>query len=362
MILDVREPKWGKRDRDQKLVGRIMHKFDDFEFAAADGNFYGIASFQIDKVDEFQFFGNVGMKCTFDTMPGHTGDVMIRKRNQDSFLCIPSYRNSDKQHLMGVFDGHGMYGTEASTFAAQRFAQLFSESLGAMAEEEHRSQDDAVALKLKEGMQQTHEDMVHKLADCSLSGTTAVCCYIDGQHLYCANVGDSRAILAHTVDGRYAVTDLSDDHKADNPGEKERIVNNGGKVVKDWEGGPARVFKKDPVISNGQLVEVPGLAMSRSLGDTTAHEVGVSAEAEILYKKLSPDDRLIIIASDGVWEFMTSHEACTLVTRSLDSEGGWMDLHMAANALINEAEYRWQTQDGYVCDDITVVIIMLDVD
>ena len=40
--------------------------------------------------------------------------------------------------------------------------------------------------------------------------------------------------------------------------------------------------------------------MSRSLGDTTAHEVGVSAEAEILYKKLSPDDRLIIIASDGV--------------------------------------------------------------
>ena len=89
MILDVREPKWGKRDRDQKLVGRIMHKFDDFEFAVADGNFYGIASFQIDKVDEFQFFGSVGMKCTFDTMPGHTGDVMIRKRNQDSFLCSP---------------------------------------------------------------------------------------------------------------------------------------------------------------------------------------------------------------------------------------------------------------------------------
>jgi serine/threonine protein phosphatase PrpC len=48
----------------------------------------------------------------------------------------------------------------------------------------------------------------------------------------------------------------------------------------------------------------PGLAMSRSLGDGQAHSIGVSCEPEIHKYELSVDDKFIVLASDGVWEFL----------------------------------------------------------
>jgi serine/threonine protein phosphatase PrpC len=46
--------------------------------------------------------------------------------------------------------------------------------------------------------------------------------------------------------------------------------------------------------------------MSRSIGDYVAQSVGVSPVPEINIYDLSPDDRVIIIASDGVWEFLSN--------------------------------------------------------
>lgn len=64
--------------------------------------------------------------------------------------------------------------------------------------------------------------------------------------------------------------------------------------------GPARVWLKE--------LEVPGLAMSRSLGDQVAQSVGVSPEPEITIYDIDVNDRYIIIASDGVWEFLSNDE------------------------------------------------------
>lgn len=64
--------------------------------------------------------------------------------------------------------------------------------------------------------------------------------------------------------------------------------------------GPARVWLKE--------LEVPGLAMSRSLGDQVAQSVGVSPEPEITIYDIDINDRYIIIASDGVWEFLSNDE------------------------------------------------------
>jgi|LauGreDrversion4_2_1035121.scaffolds.fasta_scaffold59272_3 hypothetical protein len=65
---------------------------------------------------------------------------------------------------------------------------------------------------------------------------------------------------------------MSRDHKPNMAGESERIVNMNGRVdyYKDYDGkriGPARVYAKDE--------DGPGLAMSRSLGDTVAEKLGV---------------------------------------------------------------------------------------
>lgn len=49
--------------------------------------------------------------------------------------------------------------------------------------------------------------------------------------------------------------------------------------------------------------------MSRSIGDKVAHTVGVTSEPEIRCSAVKPEDRFIILASDGLWEFISSQEA-----------------------------------------------------
>lgn len=48
--------------------------------------------------------------------------------------------------------------------------------------------------------------------------------------------------------------------------------------------------------------------MSRSIGDYVAHSVGVSTNPEVTRFDLVEDDKFIVIASDGVWEFLSNDE------------------------------------------------------
>ena len=80
---------------------------------------------------------------------------------------------------------------------------------------------------------------------------------------------------------------------------------NGGRIeaFKDHNGrlmGPMRVWHLNE--------NIPGLAMSRSFGDHAAAEVGVIAEPEIIEMNLTEEDKFIVIASDGVWEFLSNDE------------------------------------------------------
>ncbi len=53
--------------------------------------------------------------------------------------------------------------------------------------------------------------------------------------------------------------------------------------------------------------------MSRSFGDRVAHSVGVSAEPDTLEFTLSHHDKFIVIASDGVWEFLSNEDVAQIV-------------------------------------------------
>ena len=59
----------------------------------------------------------------------------------------------------------------------------------------------------------------------------------------------------------------------------------------------------------------PGLAMSRSFGDKVAAFAGVTAVPEVEKVELSAEDKFLIVASDGVWEYITDEEAVRLVSR-----------------------------------------------
>ena len=148
--------------------------------------------------------------------------------------------------------------------------------------------------------------------------------------------------------------ELSKDHKLDNPVECERILNSGGRVesFKDTMNpnetiGPKRVWLPDQ--------DIPGLAMSRSMGDEVAHSVGVSAIPEVLEFMLGPHDRFVVIGSDGLWEFLSNEQVCEIVLPFYIEN----QPEAAANKLVREAHARWKHEEEVV-DDITVVVIFLD--
>ena len=87
--------------------------------------------------------------------------------------------------------------------------------------------------------------------------------------------------------------------------ETQRIIDYGGRVeqFKDMYGnclGPLRVWIKNE--------NIPGLAMTRSFGDKVAESVGVISVPDVKEHWLDQNDKIIILASDGVWEFISNEE------------------------------------------------------
>jgi serine/threonine protein phosphatase PrpC len=142
---------------------------------------------------------------------------------------------------------------------------------------------------------------------------------------------------------------LTADHKPDLPLEKARIEAKGGRVFAveydDGVDGPARVWL-------GHM-DVPGLAMSRSLGDAVAHSAGVSSEPEFVEYDFNPDreDIIMVMASDGLWEFMTDQEVMDIAYTTTEPR-------FAVDRLISESNERWMREEQ-VIDDTTVCVAFL---
>lgn len=95
--------------------------------------------------------------------------------------------------------------------------------------------------------------------------------------------------------------------------------------------------------------------MSRSLGDRIAHSVGVSCEPEIHEHQITDQDKILLIASDGVWEFLSNEDVRDIVAPYYIKGAP----EAAANAVVKAAFNKWKEEDDVV-DDITVVVIFLD--
>ena len=87
-----------------------------------------------------------------------------------------------------------------------------------------------------------------------------------------------------------------------------------------------------------------------------AARVGVNAIPEIKEFSLTVDDKIIVLASDGVWEFLKNQEVANIVYPFFlqkNAEG-------AAESLVRAAFKRWKREES-VIDDITCIIVFLDV-
>ena len=145
---------------------------------------------------------------------------------------------------------------------------------------------------------------------------------------------------------------LSRDHKPDERDESKRILKRGGRVeaYQDEEGnplGPARVWLAEE--------DIPGLAMSRSIGDLVAASVGCIYEPEILDYQITAEDKFVVIGSDGIFEFMPNEEVVRIVVPFYKSG----DIQGACDELVKAAKQTW-LQEEEVIDDITCVIVFLN--
>ena len=99
---------------------------------------------------------------------------------------------------------------------------------------------------------------------------------------------------------------------------------------------------------------IPGLAMSRSVGDLVAASVGVIPDPEFYETELNDEDKIMIIASDGVWEFISNEDAVSMVVpfyQQNNPDG-------ACDKIVKESVAHWKREDE-VIDDITVICVFL---
>jgi len=245
--------------------------------------------------------------------------------NQDSYILTPNIEGlaQNFKHFFSVCDGHGTNGHYVSAFVKERLPELvkhhmqqakltydLDETVDKLTVNDYKAIFENAFLDCDREMIEDQDEFNVKL-----SGTTVCSVLFDGTRVHCANAGDSRAMTVRIFKNqelgpgrdkvRMVSVPLSVDHKPELPEERKRILEKGGRIDSFHDAdnnneplGPQRVWLPDQ--------ELPGLAMSRSLGDTVAHSVGVSSAPEVKSFLISPDDKFIVIGSDGVWEFLSN--------------------------------------------------------
>lgn len=264
-----------------------------------------------------------------------------RKKNQDALIMTD---DADTNTLiLCVLDGHGEHGDSV----ALNFQNHLSKEMI-----KHPAWKLDVKTAAKEAINKIERLVIKDYRiDTEFSGTTLSMAIIRGNRITGVNIGDSRVIIGKDSgdgSGKLLAEEFTTDHKPDSPNEKERILAAGGRVFAveydDGIDGPPRVWL-------GHM-DVPGLAMSRSLGDCVAHTAGVSSEPEFTERDLDPaTDKCIVVATDGLWEFVTNQETIDMVNSVTTPAASVQDL-------VKEANARWMAEEQ-VIDDTTVITASL---
>eukprot|EP00555_Chaetoceros_dichaeta_P013383 CAMPEP_0198253578 /NCGR_PEP_ID=MMETSP1447-20131203/3981_1 /TAXON_ID=420782 /ORGANISM="Chaetoceros dichaeta, Strain CCMP1751" /LENGTH=698 /DNA_ID=CAMNT_0043939309 /DNA_START=19 /DNA_END=2115 /DNA_ORIENTATION=+ len=235
----------------------------------------------------------------------------------------------------------------------------------------------------------------------SLSGTTAISCLFHGDEnrIVVSNVGDSRAVLGQKIDRTtnnksakdtgdgdnstnaknanvaqsYRALPLSSDQTPYRGDERKRIRATGARILSlDQIEGVEPILDDDDKYSScdqfllGEVIDeggdpprvwsphgdYPGTAFTRSFGDSIAERLGVFAEPEILVRELMPEDRIIVLATDGVFEFLTNQSVIDICAK-------FDDPLEACRAVVAESYELW-LQFELRTDDITMICIFVD--
>lgn len=214
-----------------------------------------------------------------------------------------------------IFDGHG--GSRASEFCIRRMLHIL-EACPFLLTDPHKA--------LVHAFMQTDREFLDVARRFRYDdGTTACAALVLNKRIIVANAGDSRAII---VQRQGKVVAMSSDHKPNRTDEKERIRQLGGSVFL------VGVWRVEGI-----------LAVSRAIGDRVLKRY-VTPVPDIKERTVGPQDRFLVIASDGLWDVMSNEEVADFVYKLSDPQ-------KAASILVEYA---------YMCgstDNITVTVVDL---
>lgn len=296
----------------------------------------------------------LGMRYAYISQRGYYPDAPD-KTNQDAVAATERLGGQPDLHLFSVYDGHGELGTECARFVR--------DGLAANVTSQHEFPA-APAVALSSALILANAQLHDSPIDDCLSGTTACCALLAGRTLHVANVGDSRAVLAEgPPGGPLLARDLSKDQTPFRQDECLRVLQAGARVMTldqleglkdpslpcwtnedDCDGDPPRLWSPAGLF--------PGTAFTRSIGDSAAEDIGVIPDPEMTATQLGPQHRFAILASDGIWEFISSQRAVDTVARHDNP-------YDAAKALVAQAYKLWLQKETRT-DDITCVVIFFD--
>ena len=338
---------------------------------------------------------------------GHYPDDPL-KANQDAYCAHESISQDNGKNggiedaFFGVFDGHGQAGDGCAIFTKKNLPKQVKHFIEKNGKKQNRKGSaagsgdngltkDQVQTALLRAHVETNKGL-HRYPniDDSLSGTTAVSMYIHGRRnrITICNVGDSRAVLGQEQPGNnnnnnnsssssgggtgrsLKASPLSRDQTPYRKDERARIRGTGARILsldqleglepinhdasenEDFELGEELDEGGDPPRVWHPTGDYPGTAFTRSIGDAMAEELGVFAEPEMLTREIMPEDKIIVLASDGVFEFLTNQSV-------LDICAKFADPLEACRAVVAEAYELW-LQYELRTDDITIICFFID--
>lgn len=224
--------------------------------------------------------------------------IPLKNKTETSESSI-DYNN---RMLILLADGHG--GDSASIYVKDQFPLVFKNAVSKLAENYSMSNNNEINLFINNNFEKiiknTYLELDNSLKNetwASTQGSTLNSVVITSDNsesetltINCANVGDSRSVLA-TKD---SITRLSYDHKASDKNEKSRVEKEGG------------------FISFGRLLSQ--LAITRAFGDIEYKEYGLSAEPYVYTTSVKKNNNnFIIVASDGVWDVIEDNELLKII-------------------------------------------------
>ena len=279
------------------------------------------------------------LKIDSCTIPGYSPNG-IKQKNLDSFFLKKNFLEKEENFLIGICDGHGIYGDLISQYISQNLPSFIKK-------------------ESKENLVKAFIDINNSLInntkiDCSLSGTTCTSLIISLDKIICSNIGNTRAILARYENGYYNAIELNRDHKPTESDEIKRIISQGGIIkqnfdkIKKINNGPEKIFLKNS--------DIPGLTMSRSFGDNLAHTIGVINIPEVKSYEYTGGEKFIVIATDSIWQYIDSDECVEIIKEFYEKN---LDAIGALNSLVTEAIKRWKKEENKI-EDITAVVIFFE--